>query len=87
MITKIKDCGNYVVITEDGKNYICNNNPGVIGGALIIAEFHPRGNYRKTFLVECFEDEETRTRTYRPFQSEQDEKKAWEIYADIMDCM
>lgn len=87
MITKIVEYDDYVVITEDGKDYVCDNNPGVMGGELIVAEFHPRGNHRKTLLVECFEDEETWTRTYKPFASEQDEKRAWEIYADIMDCM
>lgn len=71
--------------TED---YLCDNNPGVMGGdRMTIAEFHPRGNYRKTLLVECFEDENTRTRTYKPFSSAKDEKKAWKIWADIMDCM
>ena len=60
----------------------------VMGGdRMTIAEFHPRGNYRKTLLVECFEDENTRTRTYKPFSSAKDEKKAWKIWADIMDCM
>ena len=71
--------------TED---YLCDNNPGVMGGdRMTIAEFHPRGNYRKTLLVECFEDENMRTRTYKPFSSAKDEKKAWKIWADIMDCM
>jgi len=87
MITKIVECDDYVVITEDGKDYVCDNNPGVIGGEILIAEFHPRGNHRKTLLTECFDDEETCTRTYKPFTSELDEKRAWEIYADILDCM
>ena len=87
MITKIVECDDYVVITEDGKDYVCDNNPGVISGEILIAEFHPRGNNRKTLLTECFEDEETWTWTYKPFASELDEKRAREIYADIMDCM
>ena len=87
MVTKIKDCDDFVIITEEGKDYVCDNNPGVIAGSLLIAEFHPIGNRQKTFLVELFEDGETLEHTYLPFSSKEDEEKAWEIYADIMDCM
>ena len=78
MVTKIITWKDRVIITEDGRDYLCDNNPGVMGGdRMTIAEFHPKGNYRKTLLVECFEDENTRTRTYKPFSSAKDEKKAW----------
>lgn len=87
MVIKIKTYDDFVIITEEGKDYICDNNPGVIAGDMLIAEFHPRGNRQKTFLVELFEDEETLEHTYQPFSSIEDEGKAWEIYADIMDCM
>lgn len=53
MITKIMEFDDYVVIMEDGKDYVCDNNPGVMGGEILIAEFHPRGNHRKTLLTEC----------------------------------
>ena len=87
MVTDIKVCDDYVVITEEGKDYVCDNNPAVIAGNLLIAEFHPRGNRRKTFLVELLEDEETLEQTYQPFSSKEDEEKAWKIYSDIMECM
>ena len=87
MVTDIKVCDDYVVITEEGKDYVCDNNPAVIAGNLLIAEFHPRGNRRKTFLVELLEDEETMEQTYQPFSSKEDEEKARKMYSDIMDCM
>ena len=87
MVTKIVELDNIVLITEEGKDYVCDNNPGILGGEILVAEFHPKGNYQKTFLVECFEDEKTWTRTYKPFTSKRDEEIAWEIYADIRDCM
>ena len=87
MVTKVRAHGDVVIITEDGTDYVCDHNPGVISGDLLIAEFHPIGYYRKALLVECIQDEEALAQTYRPFKTEQDEEKAREIYAYIMDCM
>ena len=58
-----------------------------MGSEFLGAEFHPWGNHQKALLVECLEDEETWTRTYKLLSSKMDEKRAWEIYADILDCM
>ena len=34
MITKIKIEKNHVIITEDGKDYVCDNDPGITAGEL-----------------------------------------------------
>ena len=44
MVTKIVELDNIVLITEEGKDYVCDNNPGILGGEILVAEFHPKGN-------------------------------------------
>ena len=86
-LNTIREVNGKMVITEDGVEYICKMNPGITAADRLIADFHPIGNYKRTFLVEAFQDEETLEMTFKAFTTQEEMANAWHYYEEVMDCM